>query len=634
MIPSLEVYYAWGLNNYTFQPVDASYFNSLPDGGTLGYALRDKFGNHFFMDKGQAHYVRNSAYRSLWGLDGVEAQSTGLVYAKQGGDWAGRFMKDETTNQLWLMDGGRKRLIPTNSPLLYHWGYTPDQLTTVSSAYLNALTDAGTLTRYFVNGDNKYVADSGRFILLGNNDIQTAYNSSGTYFTLNNTVTSSFLPVVGSDIFIEDAGGTGWYMIASGKKHYIPDLQTALNWGYRQGAPLLRMSSEYMSTLSNGGTLTSVVQDESGAVWALDGQKHRVSDDAEAEWVADGQTLPTVSNQGLSMVATGSGVNRFIQTNGTPFAYVMTGGTKHYLQGSAKQGWNATSPAGLNTSLINKIPEGRFTNQVVRSQAGTNYVLDGTVAYPINAALASNWEDGTAPVVISDATLANYTISPSTLGLYFMHNGSMYLASGGRALPLWYHGDAYSAPGSVPTLGANPLPVGDQVSYIVKSTNPAVTTMWLINGGAKIAFLSFAEAANYGFISQSRPVTALTPSVLSAITTSSNVPSLLIRKEGAGVKLISFGYALGFPDGDTINRFTSASNPILTVPASVYDSFILRRTASRIIRDDANNHYLMENGTKRRIANQSLLSTTYGGIPVVYLEGTTMVAIPNGADIN
>jgi len=634
-IPSLEIYYAWGLNNYSFQSIDSAYFSSLPDGGNLGRSLKDRYGNRFFVDNKQAHYIRDSRYTSLWGLNNDSVvQSTGLVYAIQGGDWTGRFMQDSSSGEIWLMDGGRKHLIASGSPLLYHWGFVFDQITRVSHDYLSTLSDGGALSRYCNDNGSKYLIDSGRSVSLGDETLQTAFNGLNHYLDISSSA-RSFLSTASANVFVENANKGGWFLLDGGKKYYIPNLQTAQNWGYKLGTPLLRVNEEYINSLPDGGILASIVKDNSGNIWALDGEKHKVNDADKVNWVADEATLPAMSGQNLNRLATGSNLGRFIKPINSAYVYVMNDGVKHYLNGdSVQRGWGTSNIVNLDATLISAIPEGRFASQVVRSKtSGIDYLLNGVTAHPIVSSLASNWEDGSSPILVSDNLIGHFSIG-TQLGLYFKNDGIIYLVNDNRAIPLKKFLDTYSVSGDIPSLAKNPFLTNEQASYLVKSTDVADNSMWFINLGVKIKFPSFAEAANYGYISAAQPVTALNPSVLNAIPNSSSSPSLLIVKPGVGIKLLSFGYSLGFPDGPTLINYVSESNPILTVSPSVYDNFQLRRMTSRVIKDDNGIYYYIENGQKRKINNNTLLYTTYSSVPVTYLEGTTMVDLVNGASLN
>jgi hypothetical protein len=298
-------------------------------------------------------------------------------------------------------------------------------------------------------------------------------------------------------------------------------------------------------------------------------------------------------------------------------------------------GYPATTQiAKLSSSLVDAVPETSPISVVVQN-SGSYYVLINGTAYPIDSDYLTSWGANANTPSIADSTLARFTVSSSILKAYVKINNTYYIMNNLYATPVTKYLDAYGINDSnAVTLPSNYFATTPQASYLVRSTDSNDSRMWLINQGQKILFSSFAQEANYSFVSQGVPITALNPAVLAGIPTSSSVPSLLVNKTGAGVKLLSFGSALGFPDGSTLTNYISANNPILTLSSSVYDNFALRKTTSRLVKDDAGNIYYMESGTKRLVQNPGLLNTTYAGIPITYLEGTTMVCIPNGTNIN
>ncbi len=637
-IPSVDVYNAWGFNNYAFQQVTQSYFDSVPDGGTLGRALKDEYGNYFFVDNGQTHYVRSPSYLNLYGASTASAvQSTGLVYALPGGDWAGRFAKDIATGDLWLMDGGKKHAVPSNSPMAYHWRFTADQQTRVSSTYLSSAVDGGPLTQFVSSGGGTFVVDSGTIDYFDNGNVQNAY-ANQTPLTISDLNTLSYFPLRKASVFAEDTTSRSWYMLEGGRKHYIPNAQIASDWGYKPGQSLTSLSTSYLNSFTDGGTLSYFVQQPSSQQWIVDGSKHYIpTGNVSAAWIPSGTTIPTYSAQSLELLSRGTDATTFVQPQGMPYVYSLDNGTKRYLPLAIVQnawGIAATSTVNMSPSLTNLVPEASPVSVIVQN-SGTYYLLVNGTAYPINTTYASSWRTNGSVPTIANTTLARFTVSTQQVGANIKVDNKYYIINDLYATPVATYNDAYNISGAnAVTLPYNYFSTTAQASYLVKSTDTADTRMWLVNQGQKIAFSSFAQQANYGYISQGTPVTALSPAILAAIPDSTSTPSLLVTKTGAGVKLLSFGSALGFPDGPTLTGYISATNPILTLSPSIYDQFTLRRSASLVVRDDNGNVYHIENGAKRLVQSGALPHTTFASTPQSYLEGTTMASLPNGAPIN
>lgn len=641
-IPS-NLYDAWGLNNYPVEDVSQTFFDSFPTYGNVGRLLKDEWQNYFFVDGGGVHYIRNSNLFAIWGLDpNTAVQSTGLVSAlSNGGNWVGRFMTDDGGTTIYLMDGGEKHMVPSNSSLLYQWGYTSDQLINVSSDFLNSLTDGGPVTQYVSSGGRDFIIDSGRVLYFNNSDIESAYGTQ-TYMAMSNLMTLSLLPIQSASTFVTDQSGTEWYMLEGGTEHYIPNLAVANAWGYSLGHPLTSLSSPLMSTLTDGGNLSYLVQtNPSGGgslLWAVDGESHYLPTQVVASaWIPSGTSPPIYSSQSIDTLQRGADMTTLTQANGSPYIYTLDNGTKRYLALSTLvNAWGSpsfTTVSNLNSNLVSSIPEASPISVVVQN-SGTYYLLVNGTAYPINPTYADSWRANSSTPQIANSTLARFTVSSQQVGAFIKVGSTYYIMNNLYAIPVSKYLDAYgiNASNSV-TLPYNYFETLPEASYLVKSTVTSDPSIWLVNEGSKI-LLTPAQAINYGYISQGVNPTALSPAVLSAIPNSSTVPSLLVTTPGEGVKLLSFGYALGFADGNTLESYVSSTNPIDNLSPSIYNQFVLKKTASILVRDDSNNIYLIQNGTKDLIENQSSIASNYPGVPIVYLESTAMVSIPTGAPIN
>jgi len=638
-IPSMDIYYAWGLDRFAFQTIDRGFFSTLADGGSLGRSLKDKFGNSFFIDGGQTHYIRDKNYYNLWNLGTTSTvQSTGLVYALRSGNWVGRFMTNASNGEMWLMDGGTKHRVPANTSQLYQWRYTPDQNTTVTATYLNTLTAGADLDQQVSQGSGRYVVDSGRVLYFDNGNVQDGFASTSPV-QLNYPGTLDFMPKERASVFAVNVDNGAWYMIEGRKRHYISRAELAYNWGYQAGSQQTLLSSDTLADYTESDALSSVVQSTDLAKkWVLDGAKHAMtSANVINAWVGEGVTLPTYSAQSLGLVPTGGDVTTLIQPKGQPYVYTMDNGSKRFLPLSEiTNAWGNPVLGGvthLSTNLTNIITEASAISCIVKNGT-TNYLLMDGTAYPIDPAYASSWGVDAQTPVISNRTFARFNPSSQQLGAFVKINGKYFIMRNLTAIPVSQYADAYDLSGKAATLPFNYFATTSDASYLIGSTDSSDTRVWMVSGGKKLLFQSFAQQANYGYVSQGVPITRINPSALNAISDSAQSPSLLITKQGAGVKQLSFGYALSFPDGPTLTNYVSGSNPILTVSASIYDSFLMRKDTSRLIRDDDGKIYYIENGAKRWILNGNLLNTMYKGMPITYLEGTAVVSIPAGANLN
>lgn len=631
-IPSGDILQAWGLDTVTVKLFPQSYLDSIPTKPELGRLLKDDWGNLFFVDNKETHYIRSGSYLSLYDINpDSAAQSLGLVYTMQSGTWVGRFARDaaQPNGQIWLIDNGQKRSVPS-SDLLYQWGYTQDQLLLASSTYLNSLPTGQNVGRYASTGSDSYVVDMNRLLGFSNENVKHAFFGSQTSSSYSATALS-FLPKVTTSPFVQDQNGS-WFMLESDKKHYIPSGSLAALWG-QQGTPTA-VSSAYIASKTDGDTLSHVVQTTSPTrYWVVSGAKHYIPDSNTANaWIAPDRPLPTYSTQSLDLLPTGANATTMIHGGGSPYTYTMDAGSKRYL--STPQSLNAwNSPVmEVDNRLVGAIPEGSFVNYLIKDSNGNGYLLMDGTAYPINPTFYDSWGITAQTPVVSDITLARFIISEDTLGALVTIDGiTSIMTNPGIITPITSHADAYK-PNSLPktSLPRQYFSQTSPASYLVQSIDANDARLWLINQGKKRE-ITFPEALSFGYLSRGVVPTKLSPATLALIPASSDTTSLLIQKTGSGIKFLDFGTAKGFPNGDTLTSYSNMG--VLIVADSIFDSIPLTSSTSKLVRDDSGKIYLITNGQKRWLSTANAYAP-YQHIPVTYLYGTTMASIPSGTALN
>jgi hypothetical protein len=633
-IPTLATMQDWGIQNLPVQQVSQAYIDGLTTNSWLGRLLVDDWGNYFMVDNGTIHYIRNASYLPLWGLSANTAvHSLGLVYSMQDTTWAGRFVQDQAqpTGSIYLLDNGTKRLVP-NTTMLYNWRYTPDMLTTVSAAYLSSIPTGANVTQYATDGTTSYVVDSGQRLSLAGADVQNAFYGSQTAGTYDPS-TLSFLPTTGSSPFVVDTTTGQWFMLENGKKHYIASLNLAQIWGQSATSPTIPLSDAFLSTLTDGGDLTYVVQTASPSqYWLIDGKKHYIaSTDVAQAWLAPNTTPPIYSSQSLDLLAQGPNATTEIHAGNSPYTYEMDNGIKHYLMtASAQNAWGNTV-MGTSDQLVASVPEGVFVNYLVKDPSGNAYLLMNGQLYPIDPSYYDVWGVGSTTPTISAQAVSRYPVATTLKAFIRIGSASYVMTQGGNKTPINTYADTYQ----ITSLGATTLPndyfnTTDQASYLVKSSDPTNTGIWLIRNGSKMT-LTGEQAITYGYLSRGVPLTSLSPATLTAIPNDSAQPSFLIQSQSSGIKLLSFGYGLGFSDGDTLNSYMGPSNQTLQVSPSIFNAFALKKGATRLVVDDQGNYYWMDGGAKHHIPTLSVLAH-YRSVSATYLEGTTMNLIPLGSE--
>lgn len=636
-LPSGEIMKAWKLDTLPIRQVSQAYINSLPEGPWVSNLLKDDWNNYFVVDGGSTLYVRDSSYLVLWGLSPNDAvQSLGVTSNLTPGSWLGRFVQDKTqpAGQLWLIDNGKKHLIPTS--MLYQWRYTPDQLTTVSTSFLSSIpVNPNNVTSLASDGSSSYVVDSGRKLSVNDAINKDAYYGSKVPVVYA-SVTLSYLPNDNTvSRFVVDSSTGQWFMLEGGNKHYITSADIATLWGKPASSPLTYITPNLMMSLPSAGNLTNVVQTPSPSMyWVVDGSKHYIStSDVANAWLASGQSPPTYSAQSLSMLPRSSDATSTINASGSPYTYIMDAGVKRFLSTPGARSGLGGAVMTTTGALVNSIPEGSFLNFVVKDAGGQAYLIMNGSRYTIDPAYYASWGVASAQV-IATTTLSRYSNSGVTLQSFIKIGGTSYVMSNGNKLPIQTNYDAYQ-PQSLgqTTLSSDYFNTGPQATYLLRSNDPQDSRVWLMSGGQKYLFSSFAAYVSYGYLSRGLAITYLPPAALNSIPTGAETPGLFIRTANSwGIKFISFGTSLGFPDGDTLFSLLGSS-PVLVVSDSIYNNFPLAGSISKILKDDSGRIYLVQNGTKHWITN-SRAYDPYRSIPVTYLYGTTMSLIPDGPAIN
>ncbi|MFZ3009473.1 MAG: hypothetical protein WA030_00425 [Candidatus Microsaccharimonas sp.] len=633
-ILSGEIIQNWGLENLSIQTVSQSYLDSIPNGANLGELLKDDWENYFVVEDGKLHYVRDSNYLNLWGLNKSDAaQSLGLVRSLDASTWLGRFiqLEGQPSSSYWLIDNGKRHLISDPS-MLYQWRYTADQLTTVSAGFLDSIPiDNNDISARANNGTSEYIIDSGRKLSL-NNQTRSAYSGSSTSVLFSN-VTLSFLPEETATPFVLEASTGHWYMLEGGKKHYIMSGWLAEIWGKSSSSPPTKLSDSFMSSLTDDGNLTYIVQTTNPtAYWLIDKSKRYIPDSTVATaWLGENVTPPVYTVESLSSLQQSADATNVIKSPNSNYAYVLNEGSRHYLSTIyANQAWGIPTTQ-TSSQIVNIIPEGVFVTQTVLDINNNAYLLAGTKKYAIDQNFQSTWGVTNNTLKVNNLLLARYQTS-STLKAFIKIGATSYVMThDGVKIPISKYLDTYNTS----TLGETVIdidyfPTGLDATYLIKSNESGSGQLWFVNGGKKMT-LTFAQQVTMGYLSRGVQATSLDPSTIALFPDDQTVFSPLIQRSGSGVKLTNFGTALGFPDGTTLTNYIS-SNGVMMVSNSVFDSIPLVGSTSRVITDDAGKYYLMQDGQRKWLTNSSAYAP-YVSIPRVYLYGTTLSSITEGTAI-
>lgn len=638
-VPNSQTLVDWGLSQIEPTIVPASFISSRVTGSPVSRLLNDKYGNIFFIDSGKRHYVRDGKYLSLYGIDPNSSIGiNGLVSYLPDSEWLG-YCPRFTSNQslMYAMSNGRRLYLP-NPAIQAAWGCNSSQVITLSDSFLSSYTDGGTTGRYMASsGGRKYVVDQGTLWSNDNNAITQQYIGDEAIGSLG-SVLEQIMPKSGLTLFARNTADGAWYLIENERKHYILSGKIAELWGYggTQGG-INTFSASLLGSLSNGAILSSAAQTASPNKYYLlagDKKHYLPNSQAVAEWLPSGTSVETMSDSLLALYSDGVTLDSPVAKNQRGDYYIAQDGKRIALtHANYVDAW--TSPSASVLSLSDKLYnylDGNGGASFVLKDGSTYYYLEAGIRYQIPSSLVARWSPSTATTLLS-GTLGRYPISGSTVKPFAKIGSKTYALNNLTSTELQPNLASIIPSSETVTLQRNYFSGTASSTHLLKSTDSSDQRMWLVTPNGKLQFTNGAIALNMGYISRSVGFTMLSPEALAAIPTNSGTTSLLIQSPSGALKLISFGQALGFDNGEAAVAYASVTNSVMQVSKEVFDFFPLQRSASKIIRDDSGKVYLLQNGQKRWIINGNVLRTTYQGIPETYLQGTVMTLIPNGPEI-
>lgn len=632
-IPSGEIYSDWTLDKYTVNVVTDSEFNSIP---TIPELTR--VGNNgqynYIVDSGRKHYLPPS-HEALWGHPNtVAAPVSSLLRTLPETEPVGRFIKDVNGN-MYVMDNGVRRPISSSDALA--WGASGGNIVGIGSPYLNAIPSGTAVARHISASGVTYVVDQGSLIRMPSAAISTAWGTS-TYNAIGAQALSFMGIRANADYLMRATNSPHWYMVDGGKKYYVPNGDMIANWSVNSGS-IITISPELFNQFGTAPSLSNYVRDTSnGAVYVLDGKKHYIPSNALLTTIMPtGAVINDVPSSRINTLPSGETYTKpLVLMAGTPHAYLLDQGKRYYIPTgdlySAFNSWSGSQT--LSATFLNSLA-GPTTPlaSVVKDGSNTHYFVDSGKKTPINSSALTQWANTQVPIISNELRDLIPNSTNTTITSSFIKNqNNTYLLDQGRKTAIPSSMVASYTGGSTPyETTNNTLPSNSgQASYMVKSRDD--NKVWWINKNSKTE-IDFARQLTLGYLTTPYQPATVSNAFLATVPTTASNNSLLIQKQGSGIKFLNFGHALGFPNSDTLVNAAGNNNPVLLVDDFTYDSFPVTGSISRVLKDDNGKLYLYEAGKRRWMTNYNAYRP-YEHIPVTYLYGTTMALIPEGPAIN
>lgn len=637
-VPSYSLLAEWGFGPTDVKILPQSYVTGLPTKTVLSNTLTDGSGNLYVVEGTNIHKVMSPQYTALWNVDTARiVESLGLSRSLMLKEPLGRFVSQVGGDgSIWLVDGTKKHKV-ANSSLLYAWGYYPGITNTVSATLFSSFTadtDASIVTK--TPGNEYWVVDASTRRGFKEAAVRDAYSTSMPVVTVDSNTLSLLGTAAPVSRFIVDSSNGHWFMVDAGSKYYIPKGELVGLWGKPANEPLTVFSGAFISLIPNSSTLTNVGRSAtSGAYWYIASQKYYIPSGAVLRALtASDAAPPAFSDSLLASLPSGPTMSQSV-TSASPYnyTYFLDNGTRRYAATSAaQQAWNSP-PVSIPAGAIGLIPEASFIQNIVKDETGSTYYVEGSKRFSILPSCVQSWVSNYPTAQVYSGSLAKFTDGGQVCDV-ISSSGERFVVSGSKKMSLSKYNDTY--PASLPntvSAGGSGLQDGQSASYLVGSTDPSDTRIWLMNLGSLVP-LTFEQQVSLGYLSAGVGITRLSPTTLASIPTSSRSFSPLLQKAGSGIKLVSFGAALGFPDGNTLNAYVSPSTGILLISDKVFDSLPLSGYASRVVYGDDGRYWWIENGQKRYITSWSRYQAAgYPAVQARYMYGISLFLLPTGSSI-
>lgn len=646
-IPSMDVFNAWGLGNFAHIDLSADTFNAIPEKTFISRLMSYPGGPVYMMDNGEKHWITSFGMLALWGFFPSNIgtiDDTTLASLPAGRDVT-RFIKSTDSNdgRVWLADVGLKHYVSTPQ-ILSDWGFNGDQdITYISPALLGSKADGANASTQVSVWGTRYVVSGGKQMQLPNTELTRTWGYDGVSTVAMNIDPLNFLGSMGAaKILAQATGDDKVYFVESGKKHYIADVDTLVNYGYSSTASISYVTPSMISTLASSPDATSSIvnETETGKVYALDGRKNFIpTADILGGWLSSGASIPNYSQDSLSQLSSGITVGPLIQAYGDGAVYVLNKGNKLYIADpDTLNAWGYPRLYGIsfiNPSLGRKLNSTSTTVWQYVDNGTDKYLLNDGYYHKASPSMASLWSLS-GPTVVDPSAVSRLSAGQD-LKRNVRFGNNYYIADHRLLASIDNFKDAYGADDSNTTPMSRQYYLGKPGnSVLVQSTDTSDGRVWLVNRGEKLYVRTPDQLVALGYGSLGLPIIRLTPELLSEIpTNSSQFNPLIVRKynDYASKLLVGNGF-LSLPNAETAIAWAGTGGEnVLVVSDSIYNLYPFRGIASRLINGPDGKVYYVENGTKRWITSYATYLQSYANNSLLYMPGFIVNLIPSGANI-
>lgn len=645
-IPNMDVFTAWGLGNLAHVDVPAGTFNAIPEKPALSRLMSYQGGPIYLMDNGEKHWITSSDLLTLWGftMANVGIVDSSTLAAIPSGRNVSRFMQSTDTNDgsVWLADVGIKHYIPT-SQVLSDWGFAGEQdITYISPALINSKTAGDNASKHINVWGTRYLVVDGKTLQFPNSEMVRTWGFDDDVATAMNIDPIKFLQSKGSAKILAQAEGDGSvYFVEGGKKHYLPDIDNLINFGYNSSSSISVLPNEIIATLTASTNATSPIvnEAETGAVYALDGRRNYIpTTDILSGWTSNIGSIPSYSRDSLSQLPNGITLSPLIQASGDGAVYVLNKGSKLYIPDlNTLNAWGyprVFQISHINLTLSRKLSSSPTIVWQYIDNGTNKYLLNDGYYHKVSSTVANIW--GLSGAVVVDSSAINRLSAGQDLQRNVRFGGNYYLVDHQQRIKVNGWNDAYGLNDSNTTTMSKPYyqeKLGSSV--FVQSTDSSDGRVWLMNRGEKYYIQNPDQLRNLGFGVIGLSLLRFSPELLANIPTfNDSFNPLVIRRQNdfASKLLIGNGF-LSFSDSPTLSAWAGDGSNVLIVSDSIFFMYSHRGEAQRTINAPDGKVYYVENGTKCWITSYATFVQSYSSNKMLIPPQFTVNLIPNGSNI-
>jgi hypothetical protein len=642
-IPDAQTIYAWNLENTPLVTIPSVQLGNIPTGPTLGRLAILNTGppTIYFMDNGQRHKVPWDSLYDAWNFRGqvISAVTPGLFTQPSQGDDLTFSIKDPNSTDVYMPDGGNT----SGQTVLRKYGSTA-----LESAWEGASAGYSTVTSdYFSNIDNAIGATlTNTKITYGGFDYEV---SGGWRQTMNAAVSPLYpgtaqtvssatyfrLPWAGNMTqLVKSATNSTVYLMDGGTKHQIMSADALSAWS-TPGQVMSVVNDSFMNQISAGTAVNGYMADTGSQLYVLAHQRMLVPTYAAQAYRSSSAVFSASSTLMYLYPGSPARLTSFVKSASSPAVYLLdaSGQLHHINRSTTVDAWGGyvNGITVLSDAMINGMTVGADAGTFV-TDGTTNYLLDNGRKWSVSGAVKADWNFGT-PQSFTDGTLSQLPAmgalgngAHTTDGGYFyVKSGTAYGTVDPNIAGVW---NIANAPFMAPNTVTDQLPLRILSRYVQSNVNGDSRTFLVDNGKwYTVSGQNWANVSGGDYITSS-----MDPAWAPNAGSITDWTSVVVKDNANNYYVIDGGTKRTFANATVQNQWTNnGALGIPTVSGSFLNFLPTRGAVERAVKGTGPSIFSVEGGAKRHIRFADTYSASYA--PYAQVTDTLLNVLPNGSDI-